>query len=144
MLIRRTPVESPIARFVDRMIEHAARDFYPFVDFVEGDLALALDVSDQDNQYVVTASLPGVKSDDIDINLHDNVLTIAAEVKEEHKEEKGRMIVQERHYGKFSRSVRFPTPVSADNVEATYKDGVLTLNVPKMHNGGAKRITIKK
>lgn len=144
MLIRRTPVNSPIARFVDRMIEHAARDMYPFVEYAEGDFALAVDVVENDDSYSVTASLPGVKPEDIEINLNDNVLTITGEIKEERKEEKGRLLIQERHYGKFSRSVRFPALVNSENVEANYKDGVLTLEVPKAQNGGAKRITIKK
>ena len=144
MLIRRTPVNSPFARFVDRMIETAARDYAPYAEFTDADFALALDVADNDRDYVVTANLPGVKTENIDINLHENVLTISAEIKDERKEEqKGAMIVQERHYGKFARSLRFPTPVNADAVEASYADGVLTLNVPKAQLAGAKRISIK-
>lgn len=143
MLIRRTPVNSPFARFVDRMIENAARDYAPVTEYTEGDFALALDVVDHDQHYLVKANLPGVKPENIDIQLHDNVLTVSAEIKEEHKEEKGTLILHERQYGRFVRSMRFPTPVNADAVEASYTDGVLSLNVPKAQNAGAKRISIK-
>jgi HSP20 family protein len=143
MLLRRTPVNSPFARFVDRMIENAAREYGPAAEYTEGDFALALDVVDNDQTYVVKANLPGVTPENIDVQLHDNVLTISAEIKEEHKEEKGSLILQERQYGRFVRSMRFPTPVNSDAVEASYTDGVLTLNVPKAANGGAKRISIK-
>jgi HSP20 family protein len=142
MVIRRTPVNSPFARFVDRMIENAARDYAPVAEYTEGDFALALDIVDNDAQYVVKANLPGVKPENIDIQLHDNVLTVSAEINEEKREEKGTMLLQERQYGKFVRSVRFPTPVNADAVEAGYNDGVLHLNVPKAQNAGAKRISI--
>ncbi|MCU0511361.1 MAG: Hsp20 family protein [Anaerolineae bacterium] len=127
------------------MIEHAARDrdLTPFVDFVGEDLAVAVDVAEHEKHYAVTANLPGVPAEAIEINLDDNVLTISAEVQQEHQAEKGRLLVQERHYGRFSRSVRFPSHVTAEGVEATHKDGLLTLIVPKLANGGAKRISIR-
>lgn len=143
MLIRRTPVNSPFARMVDRMIEHAARDLYPFVEFEEGEFSLALDVEEHEDGYTVKANLPGVKAEHIELNLHDNVLTLTAETKEEHKEENARMLIQERRYGKYSRSLRFPIAVDAEHVEAEYHDGVLTISVKKAPEATAKRIAVK-
>ena len=108
MLIRRTPVNSPFARFVDRMIETAARDYAPYAEFTDADFALALDVADNDQNYVVTANLPGVKTENIDINLHENVLTISAEIKDERKEEKGSRPFTER--GLRQQQRRWPIP----------------------------------
>jgi HSP20 family protein len=143
MIIRRTPVNSPFGRMMDRMIEHAARDFYPFVEMENGEFGLAIDVEENDTTYVVTTNLPGVKPADIEINLNDNVLTLTAETKEEHREDNKRMLIQERRYGKFSRSVRFPVLVNSENVEADYHDGVLTVSVPKAAEATARRITVK-
>ncbi len=104
---------------------------------------LALDVVEHDDAYVVKASIPGVAPDDVDITLADNVLTIRGEFKEDKdvKEEQYRM--RERRTGSFTRSVTLPTAVNRDNIEATYDNGVLTLNVPKAEEVKPKRIAIK-
>jgi HSP20 family protein len=143
MIIRRTPVNSPFGRMMDRMIEHATRDYYPFVEMENGEFGLAIDVEENDTTYTVKTNLPGVKPEDIEINLNDNVLTLTAETKEEHREESKRMLIQERRYGKFSRSVRFPVLVNSESVEADYHDGVLTISVPKAAEAAARRITVK-
>jgi len=103
---------------------------------------LPLDVSETDDDFIVTASIPGVKSDDIDISLTDNVLTIKAEIKSEETREDARYHLQERRFGIFSRSIALPTPVDADKVQAVYKDGVLTLNIPKTEEVKPHKIEI--
>lgn len=143
MLIRRTPVNSPFGRIMDRMIEHASRDLYPFVEMENGEFGLALDVEENDTSYIVKTNLPGVKSEDIEINLNENVLTLTADMKEEQRTENKRMLIQERRYGKFSRSVRFPVLVNSDGVEADYHDGVLTVSVPKAPEASARRIHVR-
>jgi HSP20 family protein len=107
--------------------------------------ALALDVSEADNVYTVTTALPGVKADDIQIHLKDGVLTISAEIPQRVNERKDgeRVLLRERVWGKFSRSVRLPDTVNGDAVEAVYEDGVLTLTLPKAEAALPRTIAVK-
>ncbi len=90
-----------------------------------------LDVSETDNGLEIVADLPGLEKKDINVSLEDNLLTIQGEKKEE-KEEKGkRYHTIERRSGSFYRAVRLPIDVEKDKVEAQFKDGVLTLRLPK-------------
>lgn len=108
-----------------------------------GAFAPAMDVSETENEYHVRADLPGVKKDDLDISIQDGMLTINAETKEEKKEEKeGRVIRQERRYGKFVRSMRLGDAVDVDNIKASYKDGVLDLVLPKTEKVKPKKISV--
>lgn len=108
-----------------------------------GDWNLPLDLVEQDEQLVVTASLPGVKADDIDISLSDNTLTIKAIVDEETDKEEARYHLRERRFGSFARSVTLPVQVNADAVEASYDQGVLTLTIPKAEEIKPRRIEVK-
>jgi HSP20 family protein len=105
--------------------------------------ALALDVREDDNSYVVSAAVPGVNSDAIDVKVENDVLTIAAEVNEVHSEEDKHTLLKERRYGKFSRSLRFPENVDSDAIEATYENGVLTLTLPKVPEAQPRTIPVK-
>lgn len=143
MLTRRLP-DTPIANMVERMLDHANRDLWrPLDDVIAGDFALALDVTENDTVFTVTTSLPGVNADDIHLNLHDGILTIAAEVKQETSEKTGKVLMQERRYGKFSRSIRFPVMVNSEAIEADYNNGILTVTVPKAAEAQPRRITVK-
>lgn len=104
---------------------------------------VAVDVVEQEGAYLVKASLPGVKSDELSITLEDNVLTIQGEVKSEQTTETGTYHLRERRYGNFSRSLRFPVAVDDAAVEANMLDGVLTVTVPKAAEVKPKRIEIK-
>lgn len=114
----------------------------------EGDrdrsLAPAIDVTENDHSYVVRAELPGVKKDDLDVTINDGVLTINAETRYEHDEkEKGRVIRQERRYGKYVRSMRLGGDVDESKVSADYTDGILTLTLPKSEEVKPKKIDVK-
>lgn len=109
-----------------------------------GAFAPAMDVKETDNEYYVRADLPGVKKDDLDISIQDGVLTINAETKYENEEkDNGRVIRQERRYGKFVRSMRLGDAVDVDKVKAEYKDGVLNLTLPKAEQVRPKRIDVQ-
>jgi len=109
-----------------------------------GAFAPALDVTETDNEYHVRADLPGVKKDDLDISIQDGVLTINAETKyEDEQKNKGRIVRQERRYGKFVRSMRLGNAVDVDNVQAEYQDGVLKLLLPKAEQARPKRIDVQ-
>lgn len=143
MLMRRTTPRNWMDRFFDDM-RHELGNFEPLEEFA-GEWSLALDVDENDDSYVVTTPIPGVKADDIHVSLHDNVLTISAEIEDSHKEESngGKRVIQERRYGKYSRSVRFPMPVKSDKVDADYDNGVLTLTVPKSEEVKPRTISVK-
>ena len=105
--------------------------------------APALDVAETDDAVVVKAEIPGMESKDLDISMSGDVLTLKGEKKEE-KEEKTKTFHRvERSYGAFSRSVRMPCPVDAGKVEATYKDGVLRISLPKKEEAKTRSIAVK-
>jgi HSP20 family protein len=90
-----------------------------------------MDVSESENEIRITAELPGIDEKDIDIRLVDDVLTVSGETKAEHEEKRQDYHLMERARGAFARSLRLPFPVDASQVQASFKDGVLTITVPK-------------
>lgn len=109
-----------------------------------GEFTLALDVAEDDERYIVKASVPGVDPDQIEVTLTDNVLTIKGETKSEKDVEEKNYHLRERRFGRFTRSVTLPMPVDADAVEATHENGVLTLHLPKTEAVKPKRITVQQ
>jgi HSP20 family protein len=105
--------------------------------------SLPLDVTENENSYVVTASIPGIDPNDLDISVLDNTLTIKGEVKAETEDKNTRYHVRERRWGAFSRSVALPMAVKADAVQAEYTQGVLKLTLPKTEEVKPRRIQIK-
>ncbi len=108
------------------------------------DWSLALDVIELDGEYIVKASLPGVKSEDVEITCEKSLLTLRAQRKEESETEQGKVHLRERAYGTFSRSLTLPNTVDADHIHADYADGVLTLHLPKAEELKPRRINISK
>ena len=108
-----------------------------------GGWAPALDVHEDKDAYVVHAELPGLKREDIDVSLQDGALVISGERKTEKVEEGVEVHRQERFYGKFQRALTLPEPVAADKVKADYKDGVLTITLPKSEEAKPKKIDVK-
>ncbi len=105
-------------------------------------LTVSLDLAETKDNIIVKAEIPGIDSEDIDISLSGNILTIKGEKRqvEIDKDEDFHRI--ERTYGEFSRSVRLPCEVEADNITATYKKGVLNITLPKCEPARPKRIKI--
>ncbi len=104
---------------------------------------LALDVAENDDEYVVKASIPGINPDDLEITYSNNTLTIKGEVKEDKELEQAHYHLRERRYGSFARSVTLPAGIEADKIEATYEAGVLKLRLPKAEEVRPKKIAIK-
>jgi HSP20 family protein len=102
----------------------------------------ALDVHEDKDNFVVQAELPGMKREDIDVSLQDGALSISGERKVEKKYEEAEIYRTERFFGKFQRTVTLPTPVAADKVKAQYKDGVLTITLPKTEAAKPKQIDV--
>jgi HSP20 family protein len=103
---------------------------------------IALDVAESDDEYVVKASLPGINPDDLEITFVDNQLTIKGEVKEDHELDEAHYHLRERRYGAFSRSIKLPSGIESDQIEAKYDAGVLKLHLPKVEEVKPKKITI--
>ncbi len=91
--------------------------------------APAVDATQKDGNLVIRAELPGVKPEDVDISLHENVLTISGERKAEQEEERGGYYIRERRYGSFSRSFTLPQGTDESKVRARYEHGVLEVTV---------------
>jgi HSP20 family protein len=100
----------------------------------------AVDVYQNKDQYTVHAELPGLKKEEIELSLNGDTLTISGERKQETKSEEGSRT--ERFFGKFQRSVILPVPVNAEKVNATYKDGILTVVLPKAEEAKPKQIPV--
>lgn len=115
----------------------------PFAMPAETELTMKIDVKEDDKGFTVKADIPGVKKEDIQIDVDEDRISLHAEVKQEKEEKKGEKVVySERSYGMVSRSFSLPTAVDAKGAKAEYKDGVLNLVLPKKSNGSAKRIAI--
>lgn len=94
-------------------------------------LAPHMDVSETDKELRIQAELPGVSENDIDVSLHEDVLTIRAEKKQERKEEREGVHFSERAFGTFQRSLRLPFQLNPDQVQARFENGVLSVTLPK-------------
>lgn len=112
-------------------------------DEARGEWAPAIDAIKGDGKLVVRADMPGIKPDEVKIQVEDDILTVSGE-HEESKEEKGEKFVRrERRYGSFSRSIALPTGVDPDKIKATVKDGVVEVTVPMPEEAKKKAIEIK-
>ncbi len=110
---------------------------------LEGEWAPAVDVSESGEQITITAEVPGMDAKDIEISLVGDILTIKGEKKAEREEKGENFHMVERSYGSFSRSLKLPAGVDPDKVEASYKQGVLTIALPKKEEVKPKAIEIK-
>ncbi|MFW5800310.1 MAG: Hsp20/alpha crystallin family protein [Spirochaetota bacterium] len=135
---------SPIERFRNRMND-LFEDFFEDWDLpLESDSLQSasytprLDITEDDNNIYVNAELPGVKEKDIDVELKDNMLTISGEKKEETEEKEKKYHRVERSYGYFQRSVNLSSKVDEDKIKASYKDGILSITLPKVEGEESK------
>jgi len=107
------------------------------------DWNIALDVVRKPDEIVVTASLPGVKPEDIEVTFEDNVLAIKAERKEETETADETYLLRERSYGTFYRAIRLPETINADKITSNYDNGVLTVTLPIAEEKKPKQIKVK-
>ena len=106
-------------------------------------LQMKIDVKKSDGAYEVTAELPGVKKEDIQVNVDGNLVTIAAEVKREQEDKQGEQVLRsERYYGKIERTFALDSEIDESKVEAKYEDGLLKLHLPTKAASSAKRIAV--
>jgi HSP20 family protein len=106
------------------------------------DWSIPLDIVRDGDNLTVTASLPGVKPEDIDVTIEGGVLSIKADTTVDEEREDGGYVVRERRAGSFRRSLRLSESVDTDNVEPRYENGVLTINLPVAESKKAKHLTV--
>ena len=102
----------------------------------------ALDVFDEKDHFVVNAELPGMKKEDIELSFQDGVLSISGERKQSTEKSEGETYRSERYFGKFQRSVTLQTAVDSSKISASYKDGVLSVTLPKSEAAKPKQIQV--
>lgn len=102
-----------------------------------------LDVYEDKDNVIVKAELPGLKKDQIELSLHENTLTIAGERKAERTEGNGETSRTERFFGRFQRTVTLPKPVDSSKVNARYKNGILTVTLPKTEESKPRQIEVR-
>jgi HSP20 family protein len=102
-----------------------------------------VDVIEKDNEFVVSVELPGVAKEDIDVTVHNGMLTINAESKSDLGTEQARVIRQERRFGKYVRSMRLGTDIDETRVKASVRDGILELVLPKAEEVKPKKIDVE-
>lgn len=103
----------------------------------------AIDMYQTDNDVVVKAALPGIRADDVQINVNGDVLSIRGETRHEEEKNDKSWHVREQRWGAFERSVRLPTIVTADKAKADFENGILTVTLPKSEQVKPKSITVK-
>jgi HSP20 family protein len=101
-----------------------------------------MDVEESDKPYTVKAEIPGVKKDDIQVEVDGNVVSISAELKREQDEKRGKRVRSERYYGAQRRSFTLAHDIDAAKLEAKYAEGILTLVLPKLEGKSSKQVTI--
>ncbi|UCG79643.1 MAG: Hsp20/alpha crystallin family protein [Desulfobacterales bacterium] len=132
-----------LAREMDSLFDRFFGGWPMRVSREDGMWVPSVDVSETAKEVVVKAELPGMDPKEIDVSVHADILTLRGERKQE-KEEKGENFHRmERSYGSFSRSIQLPAEVDSGKVNATYKDGVLKITMPKTKQAETKKIEIK-
>ena len=131
-----TSLRDEINRFFESPLTNGGSDVF-------NAWAPALDVYEDKDNLIVRAEIPGMKKEDLEISLHDNVVTVSGERKHEKKYEGGQTSREERFFGRFTRSMKLPKQVDANRVKANYKDGILTVTLPKSEEAKPRQIQIK-
>ncbi len=106
-------------------------------------LAPAVDVTEKADNFIVSAELPGLTKDDINLTLQNNVLTMSGSKKRETESKSDRYHRLERSFGSFCRTINLPTSVDASKIDADFKNGILTLELPKVEEARPKEIAIQ-
>jgi HSP20 family protein len=104
---------------------------------------IKMDVSESDDAYSVKAEIPGVKKEDISVDVDGNVVSISAELKRESEQKSGKSLRTERYYGAQSRSFSLAHDIDSAKVDAKYADGILSLTLPKLAGKASKQVTVK-
>ena len=146
-IVKRDPFAgfNGMKRLMDRFWDDPFWGFHGYTSQLRRDNPMPIDVTADEKQVVIQASLPGVKPEDVNVTIEDNRLTIEGQVNPVEETEKERYVIRERHSGSFYRSLALPKDLQDDSVEARFENGVLTLTLPRVPEvkPQAKTIEIK-
>ena len=127
---------------IDRLFESPFAELARTSSLLSGWMP-AVDLFEDKDHFTVKAELPGMKKDDIKLTLHEGCLTVSGERRTEQKHEDAEVHRSERFVGRFQRSLSLHAPVAVDKITAQYKDGVLTVTLPKTEEAKPKQIDVK-
>jgi HSP20 family protein len=125
---------------MDRLFDDA---FTRPLSLRDGWSAPAIDMYQTDDEIVVKAALPGIKADEVQINITGDVLTLKGEVRHEEEKKEKAWHIREQRFGSFERSVALPTAVVSDKAKAEFENGILTITLPKAEEVKPRTITVK-
>jgi HSP20 family protein len=128
---------------MDRLFDEAFTRPYGLAEAWRGAGAPSVDMYETENDVVIKASVPGMKADDVQINVTGDMLTIKGEIKEKSELKEKAYHIREQRWGSFERSIALPTIVLAEKAKAEFEDGVLTVTLPKAEEVKPKTITVK-
>lgn len=129
---------------MDRLFEESfVRPFRTWPWSIDGGVSVPMDMYETDENLIITAVVPGLKPEDVDISISGNTLTIKGEFRAEEEGKRGNVHFQERRYGKFQRSVTLPSTVDTEKVEAAFENGILKVTLPKTEEAKPKHIPVK-
>ncbi|UNC91795.1 Hsp20/alpha crystallin family protein [Candidatus Contubernalis alkaliaceticus] len=144
-IIRRRPMTEfmGLRNDMDRFLSDAFRSFFDEGYHDKFHFRPAVDMEESGDKIIISAELPGIKKEDIKISIMDNKVVISGEINEEKNVEETNYYLKERVRGKFSRSFTLPSPVDSNKVEANYRNGILSLTLPKAEEAKPKQIEIQ-
>jgi HSP20 family protein len=132
---------SELRHEIDRLFDSPLSEFSGNASLLSG-WTPALDVYEEKDSFIVKAELPGMRKEDIEVSFHDGTLSLSGERKSETRHEDGDVHRAERFFGRFQRTVSLPAAVAVDKIKAAYKDGVLTVTLPKTEEAKPKQIDV--
>ncbi len=143
LLSRRPREDQPLWRPDEFFTDMVERFFEPGRFLARGEWAPALDICERDDALVVRAEVPGMKAEDVEVSVQGNTLTIRGEKKENFQDTGKTYYRTERRYGSFHREILLSTDVDPQKIQATCRDGVLTVTLPKSPAAKSRRIEVK-
>lgn len=141
-LTRKPGFEMPLSRLRDQLNQIFEQPDFAMTDLLGGGWLPAVDVLDDKDKLTVKAEVPGFKREDLDVSVHENTLIISGERKSDEEKKDGEFYRSERFYGKFHRSISLPSTVDTAKIQAKYRDGVLTVTLPKSEQAKGKQIEV--
>jgi len=150
-VVRWEPIEETVERMrtdMDRLFEGLRFPLTPFQFAKEGEVRMpVVDVEEDGKQVVLTAELPGVSKEHLEVECNERLVSLKAEMHSEREEKKnghnGRFLRKERQYGAFRRMIELPAPIEATQAKATFKNGLLRVELPKKAMPGEKTVRLQ-
>ena len=142
-LVKWTPNPVSIFDEMNRMVRNVFNDDWNLPVYRDSIWNPAVDVKENEGSFVLTADIPGLTKKDVKISINNRVLNLHGERKEEKENEDGKFYYRERHIGSFSRSFQLPETVNEDGIQASFRNGVLSIELPKLEEALPKDLEIK-